>query len=125
MGDSIKSPIIHYYRQINKRVVTKTTIKMLTNHKSITARAQYLFHTITTKNHQKKPPEYHQRIQKTPKKPENRRCQVSLVRRLVELRADPSAPDPRYGSTAWSPVFFLPGLQGFTIGKSSIRKLGT
>eukprot|EP00435_Cladocopium_sp_Y103_P057801 s341_g20.t1 len=28
------------------------------------------------------------------------RCQVSLVRRLVELRADPSAPDPRYGSTA-------------------------
>ena len=28
------------------------------------------------------------------------RCQVSLVRRLVEVKADPSAPDPRYGSTA-------------------------
>ena len=30
----------------------------------------------------------------------NGRCQVSLVRRLVEVKADPSAPDPRYGSTA-------------------------
>jgi hypothetical protein len=117
--------MIHYYRQINKRVVTRTTITMLTNHKSISAKAQYLFHTITTKNHQKKPPEYHQRIQKTPK--ETRKSQVSSF---------PGPPlggtaggSQRAGSALWEyglePCFFLPGLQGFTIGKSSIRKLGT
>ncbi|CAK9111453.1 ANK_REP_REGION domain-containing protein [Durusdinium trenchii] len=28
------------------------------------------------------------------------RCQVPLIERLVEINADPNAPDPRYGSTA-------------------------